>query len=388
MKYTNRFLLAFLILTAPFLKGCSTPGMSFSDFINPDSKYQVQEIDKALVDKMTAEDLNRFKALTENKDLKLNQDTYEYKIGVGDLLIIKFWESTDVGFLPNQNIVTKEQAGTLVDGKGNIYFPYLGEVNVADKTVSEVRKMLTSKVSRFFTNPRLDVNVLEFRSQKAIVSGEVAKAGNLALSHEPLYVLSAIEKAGGLLPTADLENAEIRRANGIKEKVNLMALINYGNAKENKILYSNDTLYIPDNHRNKVFMMGEVLQPNAQTIKAGKLSLAEVIMNARGVDNVTADASNIYVVRGAVSDFIVASGEQNDVNKNQPTVKTESSPEKVRIYRLNMKSPEAVAVADRFNLHPRDVVFVSTSGVTQWNRVISQLIPSAVTNTVNSRRFD
>ena len=48
-----------------------------------------------------------------------------------------------------------------------------------------------------------------------------------------------------------------------------------------------------------------------------------------------------------------------------------------KIFQLDAESPTALALATRFDLLPQDIVYVGPAGVTRWNRLISQLLPSA-----------
>ncbi|WYX63003.1 hypothetical protein WJ967_13305 [Achromobacter xylosoxidans] len=55
------------------------------------------------------------------------------------------------------------------------------------------------------------------------------------------------------------------------------------------------------------------------------------------------------------------------------------------VFHLNAASPQAYAVAEKFELQPKDVVFVDTAALVRWNRFISNLFPSAQTvQTVHS----
>jgi polysaccharide export outer membrane protein len=49
------------------------------------------------------------------------------------------------------------------------------------------------------------------------------------------------------------------------------------------------------------------------------------------------------------------------------------------VFHLNSKSPQALAVGAKFELDPKDVVFVDTASLVRWNRFISNLFPSAQT---------
>ncbi len=45
-------------------------------------------------------------------------------------------------------------------------------------------------------------------------------------------------------------------------------------------------------------------------------------------------------------------------------------------YQGHFDVPSAFILSGKFQLYPQDVVYVGSAGVTRWNRVISQLLPS------------
>jgi polysaccharide export outer membrane protein len=50
------------------------------------------------------------------------------------------------------------------------------------------------------------------------------------------------------------------------------------------------------------------------------------------------------------------------------------------IFQLNAESPDALILADQFPLQAHDTVFVGTAGVTQWSRVMNQILPGSFTS--------
>jgi polysaccharide export outer membrane protein len=46
------------------------------------------------------------------------------------------------------------------------------------------------------------------------------------------------------------------------------------------------------------------------------------------------------------------------------------------IFRLDASSPDALLLATQFPMRPRDVVFVSTYGLSRFNRVMLQILPT------------
>ena len=51
--------------------------------------------------------------------------------------------------------------------------------------------------------------------------------------------------------------------------------------------------------------------------------------------------------------------------------------DKHQIFHLDISNPAAYAIAENFELKAKDVVFVDTSAVVRWGRVINNIVPSA-----------
>ena len=81
------------------------------------------------------------------------------------------------------------------------------------------------------------------------------------------------------------------------------------------------------------------------------LSLAEAISASGGLQVQYASPKDIYVIRN-------------------------TSDAKVDIYQLDAKNAMSLALADRFELNPRDIVYVDASGIATWNRLISLITPT------------
>ena len=50
---------------------------------------------------------------------------------------------------------------------------------------------------------------------------------------------------------------------------------------------------------------------------------------------------------------------------------------KAQIFHLNASSPDALVMADRFDLAARDVVYVDAAPVVRWGRIVANILPTA-----------
>ena len=275
-----------------------------------------------------------------------------YRIGPHDRLQITVWEHPELND-PGGEKIMPELAGKVVGDDGELYYPYVGSIPVAGKTVSEVRTLLTHELSKYFKKVKLDIRVLSFQSHRAAIVGEVKAPGIQSMTETPLTVAEAISRAGGVMPEADMSNVALAR-DGKTYKIDVLSLYEKGKSTQNLLLKDGDVLYIPDRKDNKVLVMGEVGRQQALQINRGKMSLSQALAEAYGFDLNTSKPEGVYVIR------------PGDMN-----------PE---IFQLNAGSPDAMLLADQFALQAHDTVFVSTAGVTQWSRILNQILPGSFTS--------
>ena len=276
-----------------------------------------------------------------------------YRIGANDVLYITVWDHPELTAPsgPQQQI---DANGRLVRPDGTIFYPYIGKLDAAGKTIEEVRSTIAQRLAQYVDSPQVDLSVLRFASQKAILAGAVTKAGPMPITTSPMSVVEAIGAAGIEPLNADLSSLTLTR-DGREYILDLDSLNGQGAQLHNVFLKDGDQLYLPYNDRKKIYVMGEVLAPQAVKFKTKHMNLADVVGSVGGLNQTTSNGNALYVIRGA---------------ENLET-------EPAKVYQLDAESPTAFAIASHFELKPQDIVYVGPAQVTRWNRLISQLLPSA-----------
>jgi len=292
-----------------------------------------------------------------------------YTIGAGDVLNIVVWDHPELAITPAGATTTAAQGGDTttqsvvgngynVSPKGLIQFPHIGAVKLAGLTEYEARDLITQKLAKTIKDPQVTVRIQSYRSGRVYLDGEVRNPGLQALNDIPMTLPEAIGRAGGFGPQADRAAIELARQGKIT-RINLAQLTTKGINPNDILLQHGDMVRVLGREEAKVFVLGEVLRPSTQTLRNGRLTLNEALADSGGVNPVSADPRQIYVIRA-----------------QQPT-----QPE---IFHLDAKSPVAYALAEGFELKARDVIYVDPVPLVRWNRVISLILPSA--QAVNTSR--
>src|SRR3990167_3267211 len=113
-------------------------------------------------------------------------------VGIGNM------EDMTTAMAPSTQRAAGGQTGYLVNPNGEIYFPLVGYVPVANRTIDEVRSRIILGLQKYVHNPQVSVRVSDFRGRKVYVFGEVMKPGFLPLTDQPLSITDALTLSGSI----------------------------------------------------------------------------------------------------------------------------------------------------------------------------------------------
>jgi polysaccharide export outer membrane protein len=100
-------------------------------------------------------------------------------------------------------------------------------------------------------------------------------------------------------------------------------------------------------------VMGDVIKANTQRIDRSGLTLAEALNDVGGINEATADASGIFVLRASDKDSKL-----------------------VDIYQLDASMGPMLVLSTQFRLQPMDIVYVTSAPIARWNKLLAQLTSS------------
>ncbi|WP_089724495.1 polysaccharide export protein [Modicisalibacter muralis] len=280
---------------------------------------------------------------------------YNYRIGRGDVLSVIVYDHPELT-IPAGSERSAAESGNVVHSDGTIFYPYVGKVDVAGRTVRDVRDEIQRRLADFIAEPQVEVRVAAFNAQKAYVTGQVTDPGSLPITNVPMHVLDALSAAGGLSETANWHNVILTR-NGQDTHLSVFDMLANGDMEQNVLLQDGDVLHVLDIGNEQVYVMGEVNAPSAIAMANSRLSLTNVIAQAGGIREGSANASGIFVIR------------------RNP----EPSDTYATVYQLNADNAAAFVLGSQFMLEPTDVIYVTAAPLARWNRVLDQLLPSLTT---------
>jgi len=225
----------------------------------------------------------------------------EYVIGIYDMLNIDSNLSTSLPVMGGKEGMMSSVPGAAakdrpsrVDGRGYIQLPKIGRVHVAGLTLSQAQKRITEKLRKYLKDPWVVVEVAGFGSKPLYLLGQFREPGTHYMDR-PLNLMQGIALGHGFDASAYLRGARLNR-NGRIMPVDIYDLLYNGNQAQNVWLKPGDTIFIPDNRNQQVFIFGAVKKPGPVPMMQGGLNLAQAIGSAE-LRDAGYDFNHVRIIR-------------------------------------------------------------------------------------------
>lgn len=271
----------------------------------------------------------------------------DYQVGIGDVLNVTVYARPDLSTNTSSGSSSK---GSRVDGSGNIHLPLVGTVKAADLTVSAIRDNVEVALRKYVQDPSVVVEVVDYHSKPIYLMGQFRTPGVYYMDR-PMTFLQGITLGNGFDTAANLRGVRLLRDKKIAP-VDIYSLILDGRIEQNVWLRPGDTVFIPDNRTQNVFVFGAVSKPGPIPMAQGRINLLEALAIA-DPHSVGSDIENVRIIRSLTT----TTGELLVVN--------------VARIRRGKTLP--------MQLMEGDIVFVPKNMFGTWNDALAELLPTLQT---------
>jgi len=344
-----------LLFIVFFLSGCTTlPGinenikekplnenLTNAEYSINDVKINILKINNLSETRLIGYSIDTFNDLENN--IENYEEVYDYKyeyiLGPSDVININLTETDDLDGVYKLN------------EKGIIDLPFVGKVQLDGFTKDEAHNLLTEIIKDFYINPDLQINIEEYNSSKAYIVGAVRNQITLSLDQEPVTLIEAAIQAN-FNPAAEdkiFGTSGFLRRDGNVYKINLNNAYKNKDTKENFSLKKDDVIFI-DQNSNSIHVFGEVTEPGTY-FPDMNYSLTELLSSV-GINQLTANAKNVYVIREKYDSFL-----------------------EIDVFQLDIKNPINLVAGKKFKIKKGDIVYIPPTEIVKWNRTISLLLP-------------
>ena len=306
-------------------------------------------------------------------------------IGPGDTLEVNIWEAPPstlfgTGIIDPKLGLNTSRVTTLpeqmVSQEGVIAVPFAGEVKAAGRSLPDIANDIAVRLKGKANQPQVLVRLTRNVTSKVTVVGEVAQSTILPLTPRGERVLDAIAAAGGVKQPVNKMTVQVTRGPNVYA-LPLDTVIR--DPSQNVPLQPGDVvtaLFNPYSFN----ALGATGKNEEINFEAQGISLAQALARSGGVNDARADPQAVFIFRFEPRDALSW--------PRQPVATTPEGFVPV-IYRVDLRDPRTLFVAQSFPMSNRDVIYVANAPAAELqkflNLVFSVIYPLSAASTVFNR---
>jgi polysaccharide export outer membrane protein len=279
----------------------------------------------------------------------------EIRLGVGDVIQLTVFESEAGGlFIPREAGVRPGNFVELprqeIGRNGKITVPYAGELTAAGQTPETLESNVEQRLEALAIEPEVTVTILERNYAQVTVIGAVENSGKYIIGTGGDRILDIIGKAGGVTTDDFSTDVTLTRA-GISATVPYELITS--NPFENIYVAPGDSLILSSEAR-KFYIFG-ASGVGEYAFNSGDADLRKALSIASGLNDGSADPSQVFIYRSENRDVLAAMGfDVASLNiGGGSTVPT--------IYRADFRQPDSFFMAADFEIRDGDMIYVTNA---------------------------
>lgn len=255
----------------------------------------------------------------------------------------------------------------MVDDTGHITIPFAGSILAAGRTPPQVARQIVSRLTGKAHSPEVIVRLVTNSSANVSVIGDVATNGRVALTPRGERLLDVLASAGGVKQAADKTTIQITRGDRVVS-LPLDGIIR--DPSQNIRLQTNDVvaaIYRPYSFTSLGMTGASAEIPFEQT----GITLSQALGRTGGLKDDRANPRGVFIFRledPAALDPALAATARRTPEGRIPV-----------IYRVDLRNPATLFVAQSFPIRNKDVIYASTAPLSDFQRFVGILSSLAFT---------
>src|SRR5882724_2547990 len=301
-----------------------------------------------------------------------------FRFGVGDIVSVTIFEAAAGGlFIPTEASVRPVNFVTIpnqaVDDQGNISVPYAGVIHTKGRTQVEVQQAIVDVLKNRAIEPQVVVSLVDQRTSLISVLGEVNRPARFPANMEAEKILDAVTRAGGPKSQGFDTFVSLERG-GRRATVPFGALVYQ--PSNNISVHAGDTIYVYTEPQTflafgattsgavAVGGAGGGVAGSQLKFDAWRVTLAEAVAKAGGLNDALAEPAAVFVYRGEPREVAQRLGV--DTSKFEgPIIPI--------IYNVNLRDPAGFFLARAFEIRNKDVLYISNAQSVQITKFLLYL---------------
>lgn len=278
----------------------------------------------------------------------------------GDELSITVWENLEEGLLSRQGIGATTLPRVKVDGRGQIYVPYIGLVRAEGRTIDQLRRAIRARLAEKTLNPQVDVFAVAAGTRRISIQGRIKSPGIYLIEEPTRRLVAMLARAGGVSEDPEVIRIRLRRG-GMSGEIWLQDL--YDDPRNDVPIRAGDII-IAERDRRIFTALGAVGRPSTVPFPTRDVSVIRALGIVGGLIDGAADPTGVFVFREEPAEI---------ARRLFP----DDAPEGARrvVYILDLTQPGAMFVARDFMMRDRDTLYVTTAPFLQWVKILQSVSP-------------